>query len=259
MNYLVFKPYTQEGKKALGFRTNVTHKWCLPGVRCYVCGNTWAQTGVFYPSIDLTSFPEKDAYKPRPQPLDEFERLRKNLAGFVPRGTMLVPGAQFGPIVGKASGELRDVIWPYPWLFLVQVDILQRLRDEGLRLPTAVPSELEYRGAILSNYCELEAHPAAYLKPGMGIREIAPCSGCGRYDYSLHKAQPLVLDSDTIPKNIDVFRLCDLPTYVICTEKFADSCVRFILNGTTVSPIPTSSDLRFIGMPPLTGCPKGNR
>ena len=53
-------------------------KWGLPGVRCPKCGNTWSTSGTAYPCVDLSQHPHRAEFEvPRPEPIEEFERLRE--------------------------------------------------------------------------------------------------------------------------------------------------------------------------------------
>lgn len=238
MSYYLFKPWTVEGKRGSNFTTHVTRKWVLPGVRCPVCLSTWGTTGVYYPTIDLSSLPLAAKCRPWPLPLDEFNVLRDQLAQHVGSETILLPGTGFGPLIGKASGKLNEILWPTPWICLIRDDILDHLLAEGLDLPHGTPSELTHFGKKLSRYIELETVPQAYLGPGMGTREMPPCSACGRVGYSAPPFESLRLDPDTIPKDTDLFRLRDLHTYIIASQRFKDVCDSLKISVAEFRPIP---------------------
>jgi uncharacterized double-CXXCG motif protein len=85
---------------------NAAHQWGLPGVHCPACGVTWSNGTDAYPSVDLSELPNRHEYEePRPEPFDEFARLREQVRPLVPPGTPLGPGSDFGPLVGTASGS----------------------------------------------------------------------------------------------------------------------------------------------------------
>jgi len=48
-----------------------------------------------------------------------------------------------------------------------------------------------------------------------------------------------VLDVATLPADLDLFRLRDISTLVICTERFAEACQRLGLDGIVFLPLPT--------------------
>jgi hypothetical protein len=48
-----------------------------------------------------------------------------------------------------------------------------------------------------------------------------------------------VLDAATLPPHLDLFRLLDMSTLVICTERFAEACQRLGLDGIVFLPLPT--------------------
>jgi hypothetical protein len=48
-----------------------------------------------------------------------------------------------------------------------------------------------------------------------------------------------LLEASTLPSHLDVFRLEDFSTVVVCTERFVDACQRLGLDGVTFQPLPT--------------------
>ncbi|HZI08644.1 MAG TPA: double-CXXCG motif protein [Archangium sp.] len=48
-----------------------------------------------------------------------------------------------------------------------------------------------------------------------------------------------MLDAATLPPDLDLFRLLDMSTLVICTERFAEACQRLGLDGIVFVPVPT--------------------
>ncbi len=53
------------------------------------------------------------------------------------------------------------------------------------------------------------------------------------------RPQELLLDAATLPSHLDVFRLEDFSTALVCTERFADACQRLGLDGVTFRLLPT--------------------
>src|SRR5687768_1808883 len=89
--------YTIEGR----------HRWGLPGLRCEVCGVTWAQTGVSYPTVDLSVLEDAGRFETQwPVERQEFERLKARVSPLLPAGLAAPPGTGLGPFVGTATGSL---------------------------------------------------------------------------------------------------------------------------------------------------------
>ncbi|EPX61804.1 hypothetical protein D187_010423 [Cystobacter fuscus DSM 2262] len=47
-----------------------------------------------------------------------------------------------------------------------------------------------------------------------------------------------MLDAATLPRDLDVFRLEDFSTVILCSERFADACLRLELDGVSFHPLP---------------------
>jgi hypothetical protein len=84
----------------------------------------------------------------------------------------------------------------------------------------AVPSRLTFIDGSEPHLSEVEVCPQAYLATGTGIRDVAGCAACGRRAFSRSRDVDILLDRVTIPSHMDLFRLYDLPTYLIATERF---------------------------------------
>ncbi|ADO74063.1 double-CXXCG motif protein [Stigmatella aurantiaca] len=94
-------------------------KWTRPGVKCPMCGATWAEAGVSYPCVDLSNHPQAAKLtQPRAEPIEEFERLRECVRPLLPAGALLPPGTSLGPSVGTAQGEFGAFFFEQPWILL---------------------------------------------------------------------------------------------------------------------------------------------
>lgn len=202
------------------------HRWALPGVDCPVCGETWSNVGLSYPAFDLSSLPNVKQYeKARAVPLDVWNRLREAVKPVVPAGTLLEPGATFGPLVGTAQGQFGDFAWLSKWRLFLQKSTLSRLESAGIHSLVTVPTQLTARGEPVPELLELHIEPGAWLVHGE--REVEPCSGCGRREFSRTSGQPLVIDRATVPAGRLLFRLRDLSTHIIATQEFRDAVASF--------------------------------
>ncbi|PTL77501.1 double-CXXCG motif protein [Vitiosangium sp. GDMCC 1.1324] len=233
--------FTVERDGSAGYTGDVdaSHKWGLPGIICPACKATWSGGSKAYPSVDLTPVVALgDFEKARPEPAEEYERLRELVRPLLPPGAVLDPGSGMGPLVGSAQGRFGSLVSPYPWWLLVRREALEKLQAEGLRGLKGCRTQLRFRQRASPELLELEllpvgcAHPDC-LPPG----RKPPCTRCGRLGLIL--PHDLVLDATTLPSNLDVFRLRDFSTVIVCTEPFVDACQRLGLDGVTFRPLPT--------------------
>ncbi len=228
--------------KASGYMTSVdaTHKWKLPGVLdCPACGSTWGDNSRAYPSVDLTLVASlADFEEARAEPIEEYERLCELVRPYLPPGALLEPGVAFGPLVGNAQGRFGPIILsPCPWWPMVQREALEKLQAEGLRGLKGCPTQLRFRQRASPTPLELELLPVGRAHPDcLPPDREPPCPRCGRNGLSLPK--PLLLDAATLPNHLDVFRLEDFSTVVVCTERFVEACQRLGFDGIAFLPLP---------------------
>ncbi|REG15461.1 putative double-CXXCG motif protein [Archangium gephyra] len=218
-----------------------THKWRIPGVdTCAACGVTWGNNSRAYPSVDLSPVASlADFVEPRAEPIEEYERLCELVRPFLPPGALLEPGTNLGPIVGTALGRFGQLVTSYPQWLLVQREALEKLQAEGLQGLKAIPAQLRFRQRNAPELLELELLPVGRAYPDCLPTEREPsCPRCGRFGLSLPK--DLLLDAATLPNQLDVFRLEDLSTVIVCTERFAKACKRLKLDGVVFDPVPVS-------------------
>lgn len=196
------------------------YSWHLPGVHCPVCGNIWATIGVIYPLIDFTGNPlGKQLEKPRPEELEVFEQLQAAVRVYVPDELPLPPGTDFGPMRGRVTGKFGDFVWPNLWDFAVRVEAYQKLTSTGLRLPE--PSLPDLQEKVKGKLYHLQIIPMgkmssqAYEDPDKPI-----CQRCGR---DSRKYKKTVIAMESIPSEVDMFRIGNFPTKIIVSEKFKDA------------------------------------
>ncbi|MCP3142647.1 SitI6 family double-CXXCG motif immunity protein [Pyxidicoccus xibeiensis] len=214
-------------------------KWLLPGVSCPECKATWGGAGLNYPAVDLSGHPvAKTLSKAHlEEDFEEFERLREQVRPLLPSGFPLEPGTTFGPLVGKARGPFSVFTHQYGGTLLVRYDALELLQAEGIRGLRGVPTEMVFRPKGLPELLDLHIEPRGLLHPDCIPRSIpSPCPKCGRQGFSLPK-QP-ILDKDSLPKNLDLFRLRNFATVLVVTERFKKGVERFALDGLTFRELP---------------------
>jgi uncharacterized double-CXXCG motif protein len=217
---------------------NAAHKWGLPGVRCPTCGATWSDGSDAYPSVDLTSLPERKEFEtPRPEPFPEFARLRELVRPLAPAGAPLGPGTKFGPLVGTASGTFGPFCFQNPWTLLAHRETLERLQPEGLRGLKGCPTELRFRKKAPPELLELEIHPFGQLHPDCLPPGLPPpCETCGRQGFT--RPDEPILNAASLPAHTDLFRLAGFMTMIIATEQFSEAVRRLELAGIVFRELP---------------------
>ena len=230
-----------EEDRAAGYTgfVDAAHKWKLPGVlNCPGCKDIWAG-GFAYPSVDLTPVAAlADFEKARAEPIEEYERLRELVRPLLPPGTLLEPGTTFGPFVGTAKGRFGSFTMSWLGDVMVRREALEKLHAEGLRGFKGCRMEVRFRQRNAPELLELELVPVGSLHPDcLPPGHRPPCPRCGQPGVS--KPKDLLLDAATLPAHLDLFRLLDMSTLVICTERFAEACQRLGLDGIVFLPLPT--------------------
>lgn len=213
-------------------------KWSLPGVQCPLCGAGWSGLGEAYPSVDLSRHPEREAFEDiSSDSIEAFERLREVVRPLAPKGALLGPGAEFGPLIGTASGRFGDFHMPVPWQLMVSPDALEKLEAEGVRSLKGVPMELRFKGKEPPALLDVELETHGHLHPDCYPASWKPpCGRCGRNGNKLPEA--LVLDGATLPADVDVFRLRDFTTVIIASERFAQAVERLGLGEIMLKEVP---------------------
>lgn len=219
-------------RRRLGVDLDARHKWALPGVSCEVCGETWAVTGLDYPTIDLSSFPGQRALSGGGVvSTEEYAQLSERLENIL-QGRLHLPGTELGPLVGVGAGKPSDFVWLNPWTLLIEERAMALLRDQRLRLPEAVPAVLrELNGRLF----ELELLPHGEVR---GVPRGKPCPGCGRTALRL-TGRPMIRRL-SLGEHPDLFRISNFSTLLIGTESFV-SCMKTLkLGGCSVTPVDVS-------------------
>jgi uncharacterized double-CXXCG motif protein len=220
-------------------QVDAAHKWKLPGIICPVCKATWSDGTKAYPSVDLSPVAAlADFEEARAEPAEEYERLCEVVRPLLPPGAVLEPGATFGPLVGRAWGRFGPLVSPYSWWLLARREALEALQARGLRGLKGCRTALRFRQRNPPELLELEILPAGRLHPQcLPPHREPPCSRCGRDGLSL--PEHLVLDASTLPGHLDLFRLGDFSSEIICTERFVEACQRLEWDGIAFQPLST--------------------
>jgi uncharacterized double-CXXCG motif protein len=172
----------------------------------------------------------------RAEPIEEYERLCELIKPLLPRGAKLEPGTHLGPFVGRAQGSFGQLVMPLPWVLLVKLEALEKLQAQGLRGLKGVRTQLRFRQRNSPELLELELLPVGRLHPDcLPPGREPPCPRCGREDLTL--PDDMLLDAATLPRDVDVFRLEDFSTVMVCTERFVEACLHLGLGGVIFRPL----------------------
>ncbi|MFP2927766.1 double-CXXCG motif protein [Pyxidicoccus sp. 3LG] len=240
-----FELMEPEGRSRWSGTYRAERRWSLPGLEtCPGCRATWSSS-IPYPSVDLSELKEAHEFEEaRPEPFEEYSRLRELVRPSCPPGALLEPGAEFGPLEGSARGKWGPVTLEM-WNVLVREDALQVLLELGLR--GIVPVWPHFRRPPSPRVAELALLPRGRLHPDcLPPERPDPCAVCGREEWWLPTHR--WLDPASLPDDLDVFRLENATTMVVVSERFADALSRLEPSDVTLSPIGTS---RPPGVQPL--------
>ncbi len=217
---------------------NASHKRGLPGLHCHFCGATWAGSASAFPSVDITVLPECAEFEEaRPEPFEEFVRLRELVRPLVPPGAQLFPGANFGPLEGTASGSFGQFFLQSPWMPLIRREALERLQATGLQGVRAFPTKLRFRQKNPPELLELEIAARGKLHPDcFPPNTPAPCEKCGR--LGIRMPEDMLLDGASLPEQLDLFRLANFETVLVGTERFVNAVRQLGLDGIDCRELP---------------------
>jgi uncharacterized double-CXXCG motif protein len=147
------------------------------------------------------------------------------------------PGSKFGPVQGTAHGRFGALFSYFDWHLLVRREALEKLQAQGLQGLKGCPTALRFRQRQPLELLELELLPVGQLHPGcFPSPPSPPCSRCLRRGLRLPDSPQL--DPSTLPSYLDLFRLADFSTQIVCSERFADACHRLGLDGLAFLPFP---------------------
>ncbi|MFP2909755.1 double-CXXCG motif protein [Pyxidicoccus sp. 3LFB2] len=242
------KVYEATEDTSMGYTGNLddaVHKWGLPGAQpCPTCRAGGGATGLEYPCVDLSSLPEHELKKlsdPWPVPSEELARLTELVRPFAPSWAVLKAGTLFGPITGKGSGHFGDLFMQAPWTLLLRRQALEQLQSSGVRGLQSNPIQVNFRGKNPPELVELQLRMYGRLHPAcLAPDRKPPCPTCG--NPSKQKLpNPLILDAKTLPAdmNVDVFRLEEIPGFILVTERFVDAVAGHGLDGVTFRELET--------------------
>ncbi len=209
-----------------GMWVNATHRWAIPGIKCVACGATWANTGLAYPVIDLSDLPCVDAYQDQwPVAPVRFKELKDKVLPLLSPKSLVLPGTEFGPLMGDIKGrfDYAVFIWVNPWTLLIRRDAQQYFHNSGVLLPSAVDTNLTYKGKHCSTFVELQIEArASILQRDKTASSGDACPLCGY--HPMLRPEPVVIQEESLPDDLDLFRPKEFTTLILATERFYRVC-----------------------------------
>lgn len=219
MNFFHIQPDDTNWSILYNDNIEATHVWNMPGIRCSLCGQTWAMIGIAYPLVDLSTLSSHHEFsEPWPVNVETYLKLRELVAHLVSDEWPIPPGTEFGPLVGKGSGKTGDFAWVNLWTLLIHHKAYLKLASQEIRLPKVSVPKLEFEETSSNELFEFQIEPFAKLSSlSYSPPEPKLCSLCGRDN---RKVEQIIIEKRSIPSDVDMFRIKDFPTKILITERF---------------------------------------
>ena len=89
----------------------------------------------------------------------------------------------------------------------------------------------------LERTCIMEILPHGRLHPScLPAAPHPPCPRCGR--VGLVRPEKLILEAASLPSEVDLFRLTDFETTILCTARFQEAALGLGLDGVRFQELP---------------------
>ena len=187
-----------------------------------------------YPAVSLPKGLDEGPYlEAWPVSPEEVRRLAEPLRSLIPLPLPLLPGTDFGPLVGKARGRFGDFRWSNLCTPLVSCRALERLKELGVKGLVGVKPQIALTSKGPFDYVELHIEPYAQLDPSCLTKDSSePCPRCGisrgvLIDEDLG-GSPVVLQR-SLPPEKDLVRVVEMEGCVLATERFVEAALRLRL------------------------------
>jgi uncharacterized double-CXXCG motif protein len=220
------------------YHIEAVHECGFSGVICPVCGVTRQTIGICYPAIDLSSLPYGERFlHPEIIPLDKFEAWKAEITPLLPVGALIRPATKFGPLVGTLTGSPGDISFVSYWHVLSEILSVQRLQERGIRGIVPARTQLTSRRKNAPELIEWQLELRGELADS-AFDDIGPqptCPGCG-----YRKQGPItrrIIKEETIPSDLDIFRVRNAPTHVFVSGAFVDAVQALELTGLKISEV----------------------
>jgi uncharacterized double-CXXCG motif protein len=124
-----------------------------------------------------------------------------------------------------------------PWSLMAQRSAVEALQKEGVRGIRGLPMQLRFKGKSPPELLDLEIAAHGQLLPDcLQAGRPPPCQRCGREGASLPDSP--ILDSASLPRAVDLFRLRDFTTVIVVSERFVQAVRRLGLDEVVFNELP---------------------
>jgi hypothetical protein len=151
-----------------------------------------------------------------PIPLKEFRELVERHPEL--KDLLILPGTQFGELVGKVIGTPGDFAWVHSWYLLIKRERLNELVRGGFKSPDVSEPDLLFQRKTEA-LLEFEIRPLASWDIKK-LKKRYTCEHCGFFRDGLREnAFPSVWGA-SIPTHVDLFSIKQAPAIILCREQF---------------------------------------
>jgi uncharacterized double-CXXCG motif protein len=233
MPYLV-KNSAPSNSSADPYQIDGRGTFSLPGLTCPRC-SSWGSSGLQYPTIDSKGLPfalqSAGRKGPWPISLEAWRLLWKEGTAWAPQGVVVNPGARFGPLSLKFSGNPLDFVWLQSFTPLIREPPFNVLRSEGLEIK-GTPAQVRWSRGQSQPLIELEIHPHVQLAAS---QRAVSCPICGRLEQVAPKS--ILLDEASYDQSLPLQRIRELPTYIVASDAFCACIEKHKFTGISFAPL----------------------
>jgi len=134
------------------------------------------------------------------------------------------------------AGPLTDFAWAWDWQCMLRNGVCDRLNNRLGTVIQAVPARITSRRKEKPDCLELIALPLALLSEGTKQSlEHTDCPKCFRYLAAFD--DPIHVKRSSLPKAKHVFRIRELPAFVLCSAQFRHAVQDLKLENIDFAPI----------------------
>jgi uncharacterized double-CXXCG motif protein len=149
----------------------------------------------------------------------------------------LLPGTEFGPLVGPAWGSFGAFYYDHPWTLLMRREALEQLKSEGMCGLNGCRTQLRFRQKKAPELLELQMEVRGSLHADcLPLARPVPCERCGGGGGHRLPKQP-ILDAASMPTDVDLFRLSGTGM-MVASERLVEVARRLGLDGIAFQELP---------------------
>ena len=206
----------------------------FPDVFCPVCRHTSTFPAVEFPTITLDEGEAKFCAERKDISPTEFTEFKRKLLDRLGVRKAILPGAGWGPFIGRVTGKLYEVSWILLSRPLFSESALRKLRQRGIHIE-AGRAQLNRRGQTIDTYLTLELVPAPlFSEKTLRVLTLDYCPECRHYwkrDITAKAFGQWELVRNRWPKGAHLVRPIEHSTYIIASDEFRAAVLDLKLEG----------------------------